>query len=58
MRLINDIEFYTIQEAAEMMGVSLPTIRRYINDKKLKSRRLGRSIFVTKNEISEFLKVK
>jgi excisionase family DNA binding protein len=52
---IQGITFYTIPETAEALRVTSQTIRSWIKQGKLKSQRIGRPIFITEENIREFL---
>jgi excisionase family DNA binding protein len=54
--VIEGIKFYTIQEAAEDLGVTAQTVRAYLKQGRLKGKRIGRPILITENSIKEFLK--
>jgi excisionase family DNA binding protein len=53
---IEGIRFYTIPETAEALNVTPQTVRAYIKQGKLKSKRIGRPILITENNLKEFLK--
>lgn len=53
---IEGIKFYTIPEVAEVLNVTPQTIRTWIKQGKIKSQRIGRPIYITENNIKEFLK--
>lgn len=53
---IEGVKLYTIPETAELLRVHERTIRNYINEGKLHSRRIGRPIYVSDDHIKEFLK--
>lgn len=46
---------YNVQESAQMLNVSAPTIRNYIKAGKLKAQRLGRSLHITEDELERFV---
>lgn len=48
-------EFYTTQEIADRLGVSVFTIRRYIRAGKLRSVKLDGVYRVSRSELGEFL---
>ena len=48
-------ELFTLNEARAFLKVSDATIRRYIRDGKLKSRKFGRQYRFTEMDIKEFL---
>ena len=56
--IIENIKFYTIPEISEVLEVTPKTIRAYIKKGKIKSKRVGRSILITENNIREFLDIK
>ena len=55
--VIEGIKFYTIPETAETLKVTPQTVRAYIKQGKLKSKRIGRPILITENNLKEFLQV-
>jgi excisionase family DNA binding protein len=52
---IEGITFYTIPETAKALKVTSQTVRTWIKQGKIKSQRIGRPIFITKNNLWEFL---
>lgn len=56
--VIKNITFYTIQETAEALKVTPQTIRAWIKQGRLKSIRIGKPIFVTEQDLKEFLQIK
>jgi excisionase family DNA binding protein len=56
--IIENIKFYTIPEISEVLKVTPQTIRAYIKKGKIKSKRVGRSILITENNLREFLDIK
>jgi len=56
--VIKNITFYTIQETAEALKVTPQTIRTWIKQGRLKSLRIGKPIFVTEQNLKEFLQIK
>lgn len=55
-KIIENIKFYTIPEAAESLQVSTNTIRNWIKEGKLRSQRIGRPYLITEKNLREFLK--
>lgn len=53
---IEGIKFYTIPEVAEALRVTPQTVRNWIKGGRLKSQRIGKPIYITENNIKEFLK--
>lgn len=54
--VIEGIKFYKIPEVAEALQVTPQTVRNWIKEGKIKSQRIGRPIYITENNIKEFLK--
>jgi excisionase family DNA binding protein len=52
---IEGMTFYTIPETAKALKVSSQTMRIWIKQGKIKSHRIGRPIYITKNNLWEFL---
>ena len=52
---IEGITIYTIPETAKALKVTSQTVRTWIKQGKIKSQRIGRPIFITKNNLWEFL---
>jgi len=52
---IEGIVFYTIPETAKALRVTPQTIRAWIKEGKIKSQRIGKPIYITQNNINEFL---
>jgi excisionase family DNA binding protein len=49
-------EWLTIEEAAKYLKLSIPAIRKYISNGKLKHYRNGRIIRIKKSDLDSFLK--
>jgi excisionase family DNA binding protein len=47
--------FYTVEEVAEQLGVSLATIRRAIRDGRLATHRFGRAVRIAPDDLETFL---
>ena len=47
--------FYTVEEVAEQLGVSLATIRRAIRDGRLATHRFGRAVRIAPDDLEIFL---
>ena len=56
--IIEGIKFYTIPDTAKALKVTPQTVRRWIKQGRLKSQRIGRPIYITENNLKEFLQVK
>jgi excisionase family DNA binding protein len=48
-------EFYTAQELADILGVNVMTIYRYIKGGKLKAYKIGKEFRIDKQEYQSFL---
>jgi len=48
-------DFYTTDEAANVLGYTVASIRQMVFKKKLESIRLGRSILIPKKAVKEYL---
>lgn len=53
---IEGIKFYRIPEVAKALRVTPQTVRTYIKQGRLKSKRIGRPILITERNLREFLK--
>ncbi len=53
---IEGIKFYKIPEIAELLKITPQTVRAYIKQGRLKSVRIGRPIYVTEENLKEFIK--
>lgn len=54
---IEGIIFYTTQEVAKKLGITMQTVRDYIKKDKLKGQRVGKSFLVSDHNLKAFLKV-
>ena len=54
------VEFvlYEVEDVAKMLGVSERTVRRWIEDKKLKAMKLGRGWRIEHDDLMEFMKTR
>ena len=50
------MKFYTVEEVAKMLNVSLQTIRRYIKSGKLQAIKLGKSYKISQEHVDKALK--
>ena len=55
-KTIAGVKLYTIPEVAQVVGVTPQTIRRYIKKGRIKSNKIGRSIFITEKDLRNFAK--
>ena len=52
---VDDLVVYDMEEAAELLKVKVPTVRRYIKKGKLRSQKVGGKLYVTTDTLKEFL---
>ena len=52
---IEGIKFYTTLETAELLGVTIQTIRRYLELGRLRGHKIGRVTYITQKSLHEFL---
>jgi len=45
----------SVEEAAELLGISTWTVRGYVRDRKLKPVRLGRRVLLEEEELERFI---
>ena len=57
MKEILGMNMYTVEETAEMLGVSVDTVRRYSKQDKLSGQRIGRNHYFSENALRKFLKI-
>lgn len=50
-------QYYTIEEVAKMLKVAYLTVYRWIRAKKLEAVKAGKQYRISKNNLSEFLKI-
>lgn len=55
MKEINGIKLYTTAELAQLLGVSVPTVRNYIKRGNITKTRIGRADYVSEENISNYL---
>jgi putative resolvase len=48
-------KYYTAKELAEMLGLNVMTIYRYINAGKLKAHKIGKEFRIDKSEFDRFM---
>jgi excisionase family DNA binding protein len=57
MITLDTSNYLTLKESAKFLGVSLMTIRRWVDDKKLKVFKLSpRKLFIKESDLKEILK--
>ena len=52
---IGGVKLYSVKDIATAMDVSEQTVRRYIKRGFLKSKKIGRNIFITEAQLKEFI---
>jgi excisionase family DNA binding protein len=50
-----EFEAYTGEQLGEILGCSLGTIRRYIRQGSLKTRKVGRQHYISRDNLKDFL---
>jgi excisionase family DNA binding protein len=53
--IIEGIKFYTVQETAKELKITPQTVRAYVKRNLLKGKRIGRPLYITENNIKEFI---
>lgn len=48
-------DFLKVEEVAEALKVCPRTVLNYVNHKQIRGRRIGRRIYITKEELNSFL---
>lgn len=51
----DNLSTYTIHEAAELLHLSPLTIRRYINEGKIRGFRIGKALRITRAAVEDFI---
>jgi excisionase family DNA binding protein len=54
---VNGIKAYTVQEVAQALKVTPPTVRKFIKEKRIKAIRVGVPYYITEQEIKKFMGV-
>jgi len=52
---IKDLKLYTIPETSKMLKVGAQTVRKYIKENKLSAKKIGRPLYITEDNLREFL---
>lgn len=53
--LSNKNDFLTIEETSQILGVCIPTVRKYIDNKQLGAFKMHRIVRVPKTELEKFI---
>lgn len=51
---VGNMKLYDVEELAEMLGVGLPTIRRYLRERKLNGKKLAKRWYVSEENLKEY----
>ena len=52
---IGEVKLYSVKDIAGAMEVTEQTVRRYIRDGHLESTKIGRNLFITEEQLKEFI---
>jgi len=52
---LGDTTFYSTEELSKILGITLPTLRKYIKSGKLKGKKIGGTWFVAESNLKKFL---
>lgn len=55
MKEVLGVKLYTVKEVAEHLGVSPRSTQQYVLDKKMKAVKIGRSWFISEDNLKEFM---
>jgi excisionase family DNA binding protein len=55
---IEDTQIFNLEDLSVVLGIGVRTLREYIKSGKLKSKKIGRSYFVTGESLNEFVSSK
>ena len=55
MKTIEGVKVYSLIEVSELLDITYPTVRKYVKEGKIRSRRVGRNYLVTDQSIRNFL---
>jgi len=55
LRAIENEKVYSILEVSKLLDITYPTVRKYVKEGKIRSRRVGRKYLVTGESIRSFL---
>lgn len=55
MKTIGEVKLYSTQEVAQMLGVSVSCVQRKIRNTEITATRIGRSFYVSDENLKEFL---
>jgi len=55
MKKIEGVKVYSLPEVSKLLDITYPTVRKYVNEGRLRSQRVGRGYLVTDESIRNFL---
>jgi len=55
MKTIEGVKVYSLLEVSELLNITYPTVRKYVNEGKIRYQRVGRNYLVTGESIRSFL---
>lgn len=55
MKTILDEEFYTIAETGNLLGLTIQTVRKYLNSGEIKGKKIGNIWYITKKQMKDYL---
>jgi len=55
MKTIEGVKVYSLPEVSELLDITYPTVRKYVKEGKIRSRRVGRNYLITGEAIRNFL---
>ena len=53
---VGDMKLYEVEELAEILGVGLPTIRKYLREGRLKGTKPAKRWYVSEEALKEYYK--
>ncbi|MBQ5560512.1 MAG: helix-turn-helix domain-containing protein, partial [Lachnospiraceae bacterium] len=57
MQIIEGDKYYTIPEVAEIIGVHIQSVRRWIKQEKLKAVKVSRNFFINADDVKKMVSV-
>lgn len=57
MKNILGVQLYNQTEVASLLGITTATLRKYINQEKLKTTLIGGRLYISEDEIKRFINV-
>lgn len=53
---VGDMKLYAVEEVAEILGVGLPTIRKYLREGRLKGTKPAKRWYVSEEALKEYFR--